>query len=231
MKNGTVLLMAGLLFIGVLSSFANNVEAQGFVLTGKERAHCKLTNVEYGKEIYNGTCTIKEAKTETRDLFTIKMGSAEPFQFASHRDSGYQYLPPGGGRPTPVRFADRGHTGVFRWSDFRLEVIEEEGRAPVATGPGFKLEGREKAYCRLANVRYGKELYSGICTVKQTVTDNKSRFAIRMGSAEPFVFVSHGGERYVHVQEGRDEPVRFADRGNSAVFSWSDFRLEVDEFH
>jgi hypothetical protein len=238
MKNVTALIIACLVLVGSMPILASDVEAQGFTLYGKTNAYCKLTHVAYGREVYNGTCTVAESKTATRDLFTIRIGSADPIQFASHRDSGFQYLPHGGGQPVPVRFVDRGHNGVFRWSDFRLEVTEEPGSLAVsaepvspATEPKFKLEGKEKAYCRLANVSYGKELYNGLCTVKQTVSDNKSRFAIRMGAADPIVFVSHGGGRYMHVREDRDEPVRFVDRGHSAVFRWGDFRLEVDEFH
>jgi hypothetical protein len=92
MKYVTVSLIAGLfLVVGTLSIFASDATAQGFVLTGKEKAYCRLTNVVYGKDLFSGICTVKEAKTETRTLFTITMGSAEPFQFASHHDSGYQY--------------------------------------------------------------------------------------------------------------------------------------------
>jgi hypothetical protein len=46
-----------------------------------------------------------------------------------------------------------------------------------------------------------------------------------MGSAQSFLFASSDGVNWMHGPE----KVRFRDRGDSAVFRWSDFRLEVHQ--
>jgi hypothetical protein len=87
-------------------------------LEGRERGHCKLTNMDYGRELYNGGCTIKQSVSGSSTIFEIQMGSSEPFLFATSNGRTWMH------GPEEVRFEDRGHTGIFRWSDFRLEVDE-----------------------------------------------------------------------------------------------------------
>lgn len=89
----------------------------GFELAGRTSGHCKLINVEAGVQLYNGRCSIKESSSQySSRIFEIKMGSAEPYLFATA--DGRNWMT-GAER---VRFEDRGHTGIFRWADFRLEV-------------------------------------------------------------------------------------------------------------
>ncbi|MEE4173100.1 MAG: hypothetical protein V2I57_02490 [Xanthomonadales bacterium] len=88
-----------------------------FELAGRNSAHCKLINVEAGVQLYNGRCSIKESSSRSSSrIFEIKMGSADPYLFAT--SDGRNWMT----GPEEVRFEDRGHTGIFRWADFRLEV-------------------------------------------------------------------------------------------------------------
>ncbi len=98
------------------SAGASGNSAAGFGLSGRTSGHCKLSNVEAGRELYNGRCSIKETVNGQSKLFDIKMGSAQSFKFAT--SDGRHWMT----GPEKVRFEDRGHTGIFRWSDFRLEV-------------------------------------------------------------------------------------------------------------
>ena len=50
--------------VGTLSIFASKAAAQEFVLTGKEKAYCRLTNVAYGKDLFSGICTVKEVMSD-----------------------------------------------------------------------------------------------------------------------------------------------------------------------
>jgi hypothetical protein len=98
------------------SAGATTVTANGFGLTGRTSGHCKLSNVAVGKELYNGRCSIKETINGSSKLYAIKMGEAQSMKFAT--SDGRHWM----SGPDKVRFEDRGHTGIFRWSDFRLEV-------------------------------------------------------------------------------------------------------------
>jgi hypothetical protein len=111
--------VGGFVLAAVLAGQPNIAQAQAQI-KGKERAHCKLTNVDYGRELYNGTCLIKEAVSGTTTVYDIRMGSAETFKFATS-DGGKTWMH----GPEQVRFRDRGHTGIFRWGNFRLEVDED----------------------------------------------------------------------------------------------------------
>jgi hypothetical protein len=91
--------------------------AAGNPITGKTAGHCKLANVDHGKELYNGTCNIKETVNGQNVLFDIKMGSAESFLFAT-ADGGTTWMH----GPERVKFKDRGDTAIFRWGSFRLEL-------------------------------------------------------------------------------------------------------------
>ncbi len=52
-----------------------------------------------------------------------------------------------------------------------------------------------------------------------------NRYIITMGNTEPFLFATSDGITWMH---GPDR-VNFRDRGDSGVFKWDDFRLEVHE--
>jgi hypothetical protein len=72
-----------------------------------------------GRQLYNGRCSITESISEYSKIFEIQMGSAESFKFATSDGINWMH------GPENVRFEDRGHTGIFRWSDFRLEVDQD----------------------------------------------------------------------------------------------------------
>ncbi|MGA7877376.1 MAG: hypothetical protein WCA08_17080 [Desulfoferrobacter sp.] len=116
-----VLMLVALCFLAAgLAGYPDLVNADnGFNLQGRTSGHCKLSNVNAGKELYNGTCTIKESVSGKTTVYEIKMGSAEPFLFATSDGVTWMH------GPEEVKFRDRGHTGIFRWGDFRLEVDED----------------------------------------------------------------------------------------------------------
>lgn len=105
--------ISGLLGLQAFAVSANPIK-------GKTIGHCRLTNVDYGRDLYNGTCKIKETIDGRRIQFEIKMPHAEAFLFGS--DATGQIWMTG---PHQVKFRDRGHSAVFRWDSFRLEVEED----------------------------------------------------------------------------------------------------------
>jgi len=114
------------------------------------------------------------------------------------------------------------------------DAYQSGGGYPGTVGPArpFRLEEKQTAHCTLTNVVLGKDLFNGLCSVKQTVTRNRSAYAVRVGVLQPIVFARERGSGYVLVHtNGTLEPVRFKDRVHQGVFRWGDFRLEVDEFH
>jgi len=120
MRRFVLALVAVCFLVAGLTVYSVPVDAQsGFKLQGRTTGHCKLSNVKAGKEIYNGTCTIKESVSGKSTVYEIKLGSAEPFLFATSDGVTWMH------GPEEVKFRDRGHTGIFRWGDFRLEVDED----------------------------------------------------------------------------------------------------------
>ena len=92
-------------------------------------------------------------------------------------------------------------------------------------GDDFKIKGRTSGHCKLSNVEVGRELYNGNCTIKETIDGTMTKFTIKMGSSEPFMFATNDGHTWMHGPE----EVKFRDRGDSGVFKWGDLRLEVHE--
>ncbi len=84
-----------------------------------ETATCKLTNVAAGKALYEGKCRVTQEETKYNTVFTIKMGSAEPFLFAGKRGSTAWMH---GAEET--HFTDLPNGGIFKWGDFALVVAE-----------------------------------------------------------------------------------------------------------
>ncbi len=106
------------LFIGtaVAVALTSTVSAAG--LKVGETAQCKLTNVAEDAVLYDGTCQVTEEVTSTSTIYTIKMGSSEPFLFAS--SDGRQWMH----GPDEVEFRDLGKGAIFKWSNFALAVAE-----------------------------------------------------------------------------------------------------------
>lgn len=94
---------------------ANVAMAQTF----RERATCKLTNTSANKALYEGRCTVTQSMSGANTVFSIKMGSAEPFMFAGVR--GQKNWMHG---PVETQFTDLPNGGIFRWGDFALVVAE-----------------------------------------------------------------------------------------------------------
>ena len=117
-----------------------------------------------------------------------------------------------GGRPAP------GYGGDNHWNGNAYN--------PTSTA---KLTAKDTGQCRLINVSLGRDMYNGLCVLKQTVDGNQNKFTIRMGTAEPYVFVNRGANWEFANPYGSAQPARFKDMGHNAVFRWGDYRLEVDE--
>jgi hypothetical protein len=97
-------------------SFVGVAGAQTF----RETATCKLTNTEVNKTLHEGPCSVKQAPGSGNiTVFTIQMGSAEPFKFAGVR--GQRNWMHGA---EEAQFTDLPNGGIFRWSTFALVVAE-----------------------------------------------------------------------------------------------------------
>jgi len=97
-------------------AFASAVSAAG--LTASETMRCKLTNVAKDAALYDGTCTVTQELSGTLNLYTVNMGSAEPFKFATTDGKTWMH------GPDHVQFRDLGKGAIFKWSDFALSVAE-----------------------------------------------------------------------------------------------------------
>ena len=96
-------------------SLAAGVAAQTF----SEKATCKLTNTAANKSLYEGPCKVTQSKSGNNTVFSVKMGSTEPFLFAGVR--GQKDWMHG---PEKTQFTDLPNGGIFRWSNFALVVAE-----------------------------------------------------------------------------------------------------------
>ena len=95
---------------------------------------------------------------------------------------------------------------------------------PIIANAGHGLQGKTSGFCTLTNMEAEKELYNGKCTIGEKINGSTTIYEIKMGDAESFLFAtSDNGKTWMH---GPDS-VNFNDRGDNAVFSWDDFRLEV----
>ncbi len=101
--------------VGAIAAFMVTTSAMAAV---SETATCKLTNVAAGKTLYSGKCRVTQEETKYNTVFTIKMGSAEPFKFAGKRGSSEWY------GTEPTHFTDLPNGGIFKWGDFALVVAE-----------------------------------------------------------------------------------------------------------
>jgi len=101
--------------ITAVLSIAGSANAQNF----EAKATCKLTNTQAQKVIYEGTCKVKQSMSGTNTVFTVKMGSGEPFLFAGVR--GQTDWMKG---PEKAKFTDLPNGGIFRWSTFALVIAE-----------------------------------------------------------------------------------------------------------
>ena len=97
-------------------AFASAVSAAG--LTATETMQCKLTNVAKDAALYNGICTVTQEVSGSSTIYTVKMGSGEPFLFASSDGKTWMH------GPEEVQFRDLGKGAIFKWSDFALSVAE-----------------------------------------------------------------------------------------------------------
>jgi hypothetical protein len=105
-----------LLAAALAVSFVGVAGAQTF----RETATCKLTNTAVDRTLYEGPCSVKQSSGSSNiTVFTIQMGTAEPFKFAGVR--GQRTWMHG---PEETQFTDLPNGGIFRWSTFALVVAE-----------------------------------------------------------------------------------------------------------
>jgi hypothetical protein len=105
-------------FLGAIAAVALTSTASAAGLKIGETANCKLTNVTKDVALYDGECQVTEEITNTSTIFTVKMGSAESFMFASADGKHWMH------GPEEVEFTDLGQGAIFKWSDFALAIAE-----------------------------------------------------------------------------------------------------------
>ncbi|MEY4563452.1 MAG: hypothetical protein RLZZ618_2729 [Pseudomonadota bacterium] len=110
-------LTVALILSGILAGQSGVAVAQ----TYKETMTCKLTNTAASKTLYEGSCKVKQSKSEYSDntIFSVRMGNTEPFMFAGMR--GQKTWMHGADE---VQFTDLPNGAIFRWSTFALVVAE-----------------------------------------------------------------------------------------------------------
>ena len=102
--------------VGAVAAFMVTTSAMAAV---SETATCKLTNVSAGKALYEGKCRVTQEQRGENTIFTIKMGSSEPFMFAGQRGSTAWMH-----GPEDTHFTDLPNGAIFKWGDFALVVAE-----------------------------------------------------------------------------------------------------------
>lgn len=105
-------------FLGTVIAVTLTATVSAAGLKVGETAQCKLTNVAEDAVLYDGECRVSEEITSTSTIYTVNMGSAEPFMFAS--SDGKQWMH----GPEEVDFRDLGKGAIFKWSDFALAIAE-----------------------------------------------------------------------------------------------------------
>jgi hypothetical protein len=101
--------------VAVALSFATSAGAQSF----SAKATCKLTNTAAQVALYEGGCKVTQSMSGNNTIFSVKMGSTEPFLFAGVK--GQKDWMHG---PEKTQFTDLPNGGIFRWSNFALVVAE-----------------------------------------------------------------------------------------------------------
>ena len=101
-----------LILSGVLAGQAGVAVAQTF----SERATCKLTNTQANKTLYEGGCKVTQSMSGKNTIFSVKMGSGEPFMFAGVRGEKLDARP----RRNPVHRSPQ-------WRDFPLVGLRARG--------------------------------------------------------------------------------------------------------
>jgi len=107
-KVASALCVAAMLIAGTQASYADET-------VGKANGKCKMTNVQAMKVVYDGECKIKQSVSSDsgNTIFTITMGTAEPFLFAGKGDMWMH-------GPSKVKFAENGNSATFTWDNFIL---------------------------------------------------------------------------------------------------------------
>ncbi len=106
------------LVLGTAAAMAFASAVSAAELTATETMRCKLTNVAKDVALYDGACTVTQEVSGSSNIYTVNMGSAEPFKFAS--SDGKQWMH----GPEEVQFTDLGKGAIFKWADFALAVAE-----------------------------------------------------------------------------------------------------------
>jgi hypothetical protein len=85
----------------------------------RDTGTCKLVNTNADKVIYDGDCRIKQENTDYGStLYTITLGSADPFLFACPKKTPTKCQH----GPEDTRLEQRGSKATFQWGDFKLRV-------------------------------------------------------------------------------------------------------------
>jgi hypothetical protein len=97
------------------------------------------------------------------------------------------------------------------------------GGSLIAVGSASgQVKAKAGGYCELRNQKAGRTIYTGDCTIKQTVDGNAQTFEVKMPNApQPFVFTSSNGRNWRY----NGGSARLEQGSNDGTFYWGDFKL------
>ncbi len=150
MKHPVMFGTAALALAAAIAAQPPLAQAQsGTALHGKTSGHCKLANVQYGREMYNGACTIRQRIDGSSNFYSIQMGAAEPFLFATSDGKTWMH------GPEQVRFPPRAFGGL------PLGRLPARGRAGLTPRSRGSAQSRRAGRLRAAQLR-GRRLRAGV---------------------------------------------------------------------
>ncbi len=81
--------------------------------------------------------------------------------------------------------------------------------------------------CRL--MRGGEQLFNGICALREIRQGFDPRFEVQLRQGPTYVFEQTNRGYVIADSMGGRWPVNMEDRGNSGIFRWGDYRLDVTQ--
>jgi len=81
--------------------------------------------------------------------------------------------------------------------------------------------------CRL--MRGGEQLFNGSCALREIRQGFDPRFEVQLRQGPTYVFVQTNRGYVIGDSMGGRWPVTMEDRGNSGIFRWGDYRLDVTQ--
>ena len=97
-------------------------------------------------------------------------------------------------------------------------------------GSSGKQVAKAPGYCVMRNRETGRVNWERSCHIKQSVSNNKNVFVIKVDNGRKYKFVQRDGEDWtIQMDQGYSEHARFKDKGKEGVFKWDNHELLVWE--